>query len=467
MKKMTSFICILLMLAMVLPIFSGCDGGPGQQAEEEGATKIKLWARSFEDWADNLLQEQVDEFNQNMEDGIQIVLQFYGDDNTFDTAIAAGFENDTVADIFMAQYDRIYTYLKAGYIAPVGDYLTEEEQAGYIEAVREYVTYKDPADQTEKMYAMPWYLEPSMMLFYNKEILQQAGVNEAPKTAEELLAACAKVKPLMNSSRNEYVLNIPTNSVELTWTTEGLLENYTGGQAVDATTWTMNRVKQEEAKFADAAKLWYDLSKGGYCPITALTPEGYVDSVDAVCDGKVAMALSGSWAIGRIMNYYPDFADKIGVAPMVGQNDNVGTSCNGGWTYVISAKSDAEKQEKAMTFLKWYLCETENACKYFDAAYYSKSPTRTDVAEYIEQNSSSVNADWIKCVNEVAAQGNMTFGASWSIKVQIGSLFEYMINHAGENKSFNTLFQEKIEEVNTTIDSVTTQPGYVTNPKFN
>ena len=225
MKKMTSFMCVLLMLAMILPIFSGCDGGPGQQVEEEGATKIKLWARSFEDWADNLLQEQVDEFNQNMEDGIQIVLQFYGDDNTFDTAIAAGFENDTVADIFMAQYDRIYTYLKAGYIAPVGDYLTEEEQAGYIESVREYVTYMDPADQTEKMYAMPWYLEPSMMLFYNKEVFQQAGVTEAPKTAEELLAACEKIKPLMDSSRNEYVLSIPTDSVALTWTTEGLLQN--------------------------------------------------------------------------------------------------------------------------------------------------------------------------------------------------------------------------------------------------
>ena len=465
---MKKFLSVLLVLTMILAVFSGCDNPTNTKpAEEENATKIKLWARSFEDWADNLLQKQVDEFNKNLEDGIHIVLQFYGDDNTFDTAIAAGFENDTVADIFMAQYDRIYTYLKAGYIAPVGNYLTEEEQAGYIDAVREYVTFVDPTDQTAKMYAMPWYLEPSMMLYYNKDILQQAGVTEIPETAEELLAACAKIQPLMNSGRNEYVLCIPTNSVELTWTTEGLVQNYTGGQAVDSSTWTMNRVKMEEAKFAEASKLWYELAKGGYCPITALTPEGYVDSVDAICDGKVAMALSGSWGIGRVMNYYPDQADNIGVAPMVGYEDNVGTSCNGGWTYVISAKSDEDKQEKAMTFLKWYLCQTENACKYFDAAYYSKSPTRKDVAQYIEQNSSNVSAEWIKCVNEVAAQGNMTFGASWSIKVQIGSLFEYMINHADEGRSFNTLFKEKIEEVNTTIDTITTQAGYVTNPKFN
>lgn len=467
MKRIISFICALLMLAMLMSVFSGCqsDDGDTKQTEEPGATKVKIWVRSFEDWADNLLQEQVNEFNSIMDDGIQIVLQFYGDDNTYDTAIAAGVENDTVADIFMAQYDRVYTYMKTGYIAPVGDFLTEEEKDGYIDSVREYVSFVDPSDQTEKMYAMPWYLEPSMMLYYNKDILQQAGVTVAPETAAELLEACAKIKPLMQSSRNEYVLAIPTTSVELTWTTEGLLENFTGGQAVDNTTWTINRVKQQPEDFAQVAKLWYDLSKEGYCPVTSLTPEGYVDTVDAICDGKVAMALSGSWGIARIMNYYPEYADQIGVVPMVGETDNTGTSCNGGWTYVLSAKSDAETQEKAMTFLKWYLCRIENSCKYFDAAYYSKSPTRKDVMAYIEENSGNVNPDWIQCVNKVAEEGNMTFGASWSIKVQIGALFEYMINHAKDNKSFETLFQEKIQEVNITIDSITSQAGYVTNPK--
>lgn len=464
---MKKLLAIALLLALALSIFSGCQPADNTQpAEEEGATKIKIWARSFEDWADNLLQQQVDEFNRILDDGIQVVLQFYGDDNTYDTAIASGFENDTVAEIFMAQYDRLINYINAGYIAPVDDYLTTEEKDGYLDTVREYVTFTDSSDGKAKMYAMPWYLEPSMMLYYNKEVFEQAGITEIPETAEELLAACEKIKPLMNSNRNEYVLNIPTTSTELTWTTEGLLENYTGGQAVDATTWTINRVKQDEEKFSQVAKFWYDLAQGGYCPVTALTPEGYVDTVDALCDGKVAMALSGSWGVGRIMNYYPEMADSIGVTAMVGLENNDGTSCNGGWSYVISAKADAEKQEKAMTFLKWYLCRTENACKYFDAAYYSKSPTRTDVKQYIEQNASGVNAEWIACINEAAAQGNMTFGASWSIKVQIGSLFEYMVNNAKGTKSFETLFQEKIEEVNTTIDSITSQAGYVTNPKM-
>lgn len=459
-------VCLLLMLAMILPAFSGCSDSKKSNVEE-GATKIKIWARSFEDWADNLLQEQVDEFNSILDDGIQIELKFYGDDNTYYTAIAAGVENDTVADIFMTQFDQVYTYMKSGYIAPVGDFLTDEEKAGYIDSAREAVTYTDPSDGKDKMWAMPWYLEPTMMLYYNKDLFEQAGITKVPETTEELLAACAKLKPLMNSSRNEYTFLIPTNATELTWSTLGLLDNFTGGQAVDRETWTINRVKENTDDFAEVADFWYELSKNGYSPVAALTPEGYVDCVDAVCEGKAAMAVTGSWGVGRIMNYYPDMADNMGVAKMVGKNDNTATSVNGGWTYVVSGKSSTEKQEKAMTFLRWYLCKAENASKYFDAAYYCKSPTRTDVKEYVEQNADNVNPDWIKCVNDAATEGTMPFEASWSIKSQIGSLFEYMLNHGKDGKSSETLFNEKIDEIISTIDSIISTAGYVTNPKSN
>ena len=204
----------------------------------------------------------------------------------------------------------------------------------------------------------------------------------------------------------------------------------------------------------------------GACPLASLTPEGYFDTIDAVCEGKAAMALCGSWAVGRLMNYYPDMVDEIGVAQMPGKDNNIGTADNGGWTYIISAQSDEEKQEKAMTFLKWYLCQRENACQYFEGAFYSKAATRKDVIEYIEEHAAeSVNPEWIKCVNTAAAQGGTTFAASWSIKVQIGSLLEYMLNHASDNKPFEALFAEKISEVEYTIDSILAQPGYFTNPK--
>ena len=463
-RKIFSIISLILLLVLTLSL-TGCGTSKTTAPVEEDAVEIKLWARSFEDYADNLLMKQVAEFNKDLTDGVQVSLHFYGDDNTYDTAIAAGQENGTVAEVYMAQYDRIITYHKAGYILPIGDYLSDEIKAGYIESIKEDVTYKDPADGEWKMYAMPWYVEPSMMLYYDKAKLREAGVTEIPTTQTGLLEMCAKVSKVMKANLNQYTLIVPTTSVELTWTTFGLLENFTGGQVVDES-WKNSRLDMAEAQFKECASLFYELSKNNYSPIASLTPEGYVDGIDAVCDGKAAMALCGSWGIGRIMNYYPEIADNIGIAAMPGRYNTTGTSCNGGWTYVVSSKCSEEKAQAAAKFLTWYLCKVENACQTFEASFYAKGPTRTDVKEYLNTHAKGVNPDWVALVNEVSSQGVMPPGTSWSVSVQMGSLFEYMLNHAKEGKNFDTLYREKIVEVKDTIESITSQSGYVTNPKL-
>ena len=462
-KKITT---VLLCGVMASATLAGCVG-PSDYPVEEGATVLKLWAHSFEDWADNLLTEQVKEFNSILDDGIQIDLKFYGDDNAYDTAIAAGFENDSVADIFMAQYDRIYTYLKAGYIAPVGDYLTEEEQNDFFDTAREEVTYIDPDDGQEKLYACPWYLEPAMMFFYRKDIFEQAGVDKVPTSWEELYAACDKVAGYMDSSRNQFAISIPTNAVELTWTTYGMIQDTTGGLAVDES-WLNSRVDTNEEGFKHCAEFWYTMSNRTYAPIASLTPEGYTDSVDALCEGKVGMCLSGSWSIGRIYNYYPDAVDKIGVAkmPTMSGDQSGVTSCNGGWTYVMSAKMNESKRELAAQFLRWYFFNPENASRYFDAAYYCKAPTTKSVKDYIEAKDKSINPEWVACVNEVAESSVMAPSCAWAVSNQIGQLFEYMLNHGKEGRTFAALFSEKIAEVKAAIDTTISQPGYEGNPKY-
>ena len=98
-KRFLLFLSFILLAFLVLPFLTGC-GSQKTSMVEEDALEIKLWARSFEDYADNLLQKQVNEFNSDLTDGIQVTLHFYGDDNTYDTAIAAGQENGTVAEAF-------------------------------------------------------------------------------------------------------------------------------------------------------------------------------------------------------------------------------------------------------------------------------------------------------------------------------------------------------------------------------
>lgn len=463
---MKKWIAMLLCGALSVSALAGC-GEKEKYPKEEGATVLKLWVRSFEDWADNLLDKQVREFNSILDDGIQIDLKFYGDDNAYDTAIAAGFENENAPDIFMAQYDRVYTYLKAGYVAPMSDYLTEAELGDFLDSVREDVTYVDPADGKEKMFAYPWLKEPAMMFFYRRDLLEQAGVEKIPTSWAELYDSCSKLAKVMDSKRNQFPLGIPTNAVELTWTTYGIVKNTTGGYAVDDT-WTQSRVGTNEEDFKKCAELWYTLAKKGYSAIANLTPEGYTDISDALCEGKIAMCLGGSWTIARFYNYYPEMIDKLGVAevPTYDGDQSGVTSTNGGWTYVLSGKSGNAKNKLASEFIRWLLCDTENASRYFTAAYNSKAPTTKSLKAYLETNPGEVKPEWVKLVNDVAQKAEPAPRCAWSISNQVGQLFEYMLNHAGENRTFDAMFKEKIKEVKDNIDATISQSGYESNPQI-
>lgn len=449
--------------------FAGCSPEEPEYVEEN-ATVLNLWAHSFEDWADELLTQQVNEFNKIPDDGIQIELRFYGDDNTYDTAIAAGFENDNLADILMAQYDRIYTYLRAGYIAPVQEFLTETEVNDFVDVARDAVTYADPKDGVDKMYAIPWTLEPSMMLFYKKDVFERAGIDKVPASWDELYAACEKIIAAgeVDSRLNQYALGIPTAAGELTWSTYGMLQDVTGGLVVDES-WKKSRLPDNEAGFSKCAEFWYNLSKNKYSPIASMSASGYADVIDAFGDGQLAMTLCGSWGFSRMYQYYPEQIDNLGVAEMpTADGDQSGiTTCNGGWTYVITSKASAEKQRLASQFLRWYLLNTDVSSVYYRETFNSKAPTTKSLMKYLEENPVGGNPEWIALVNKVAEKGIMPPSNAWAVNEQVGQLFEYMLGHAKDDgANFTSLFRSKYDDVKAAVENIISQSTYEGNPKY-
>ena len=180
------------------------------------------------------------------------------------------------------------------------------------------------------------------------------------------------------------------------------------------------------------------------------------------------MCLGGSWTIARFYNYYPEMIDKLGVAevPTYDGDQSGVTSTNGGWTYVLSGKSGNAKNKLASEFIRWLLCDTENASRYFTAAYNSKAPTTKSLKAYLETNPGEVKPEWVKLVNDVAQKAEPAPRCAWSISNQVGQLFEYMLNHAGENRTFDAMFKEKIKEVKDNIDATISQSGYESNPQI-
>ena len=97
MKLLKKFFLILLIVLSTLTIASCKKKNKDDKGNvEEGATKITVYAREFEQWAKEHLQGLVDEFNTNLEDGIQVNVKFYTQD-TYADALTVARETPSIA----------------------------------------------------------------------------------------------------------------------------------------------------------------------------------------------------------------------------------------------------------------------------------------------------------------------------------------------------------------------------------
>jgi len=78
-------------------------------------------------------------------------------------------------------------FIKAGYLLDVTDRVTAEMREGIFPASWNGVT------RNGKIYGMPWLMDVKYFM-YNKDMLQQAGFSEPPKTWEELVEQAKAIK---------------------------------------------------------------------------------------------------------------------------------------------------------------------------------------------------------------------------------------------------------------------------------
>lgn len=456
---MKKLIALLLCLAMLATLFAGCAADPSadvptESVPDDGRTVLTFYAREFEEWANAHVKELVERFNAEQSE-IYVNVKFFTGD-TYSDALTVARENGKAPDVYMLEYGSLTTHAKYGYAAPLDTLLGQETVDDLMENVRDMVTYKG------QVYAYPWVLEPATLLFYRKDILEANGVTKVPETWQELYDACAKIKQTRNLG--QYCLGLPVSSVEYAWITYGMQQNTVGGLAVDDS-WMVSNVEAQGYK--DLCEFFYTIYSNGYAPSAAITSEGYTYIVDALCKDTLAMTFGGSWSIAEIHQYFPEMADKIGVAPIPTRDGNgatTTTSGNGGWTFCISG--DSRKQEAAAKFIKWMLVDdVERAGEYFLKAYNSKAPTNKSLKAYLETAPTTVNAEWIAVVNEVAEKGIPEGQYPWDIAYAVGQMFETMqISHSAG--TFEEVYAHALSTAKNTIDSVMSRVSYEGNPKY-
>src|SRR5512139_784381 len=118
---------------------------------------------------------------------IKVVMEYVGYDYVHDKIVTGMAATPPAYDAAMIDVIWPDEFIKAGYLLDVTNRITPDMKAGMFPAAWNGVT------RNGKVYGMPWLMDVKYFM-YNKDILQQAGFNEPPKTWEELVAQSQAIK---------------------------------------------------------------------------------------------------------------------------------------------------------------------------------------------------------------------------------------------------------------------------------
>lgn len=116
------------------------------------------------------------------ETGINVEVELLGWSDMFQKLTISFATENPEYDVCYVPTNWLYKYASNNYLEPLNDRITPEMSEQYISDWKEIVSYKG------KIYGLPKVVGPRIM-YYNKEILQEAGIEKIPSTWDELVEA--------------------------------------------------------------------------------------------------------------------------------------------------------------------------------------------------------------------------------------------------------------------------------------
>lgn len=313
---------ILLVLTMVLGLFVGCgnkDVNSDDQTDQEVADKdnteaevtdsedsddkekeeVVLWYLWTGVEGENL-EKIVDEFNNN-QDKYEVKGLSVPDVQKVTVAISSG-EGPDITDDFS---NNVASYAEKGIMEPLDKYIKDSgyDTSDFVPAALETCQYND------ETYALPIGMN-LMMLFYNKQLFKEAGIEEPPKTDEELLDCAIKLTKV-NDDKSIDVLGFPdfpfvyyVNPMSFAL----------GGQFASEDGKTLTPNNEGTIRALDILVEYRE--KFGLDNVIKFQSSGkYLDPTDPFISGKQAMRIDGPWLGHNIKNVIKADVD-YGVVPL-------------------------------------------------------------------------------------------------------------------------------------------------------
>lgn len=224
------------------------------------------------------------------------------------------------------------------------------------------------AKYRDNLYAVPVYSDGGL-LFYRKDLLQAAGITDAPKTWDDMKADCDKVKALPGNGnlgcyagQYDKYEGLTCNFSEAVQSAGGAILDKSGKPTVDT------------AAAKDGLNFLVNGVKTGEIPQAAVTYQEE-PSRRAFQDGELLFLRNWPYVYAKAAatDGSSKIAGKFDVAPLPGK-DGPGVSTLGGHNFAISAF--AEHKATALDFIKFF---TSQDAEKSNLLATSQAPTRTNL----------------------------------------------------------------------------------------
>ena len=355
---------------------------------DEEKTVINIWSKDRHD-AD-YVQKKVDEYNENNTDNIEVNYQLYTDNYT--QAVDMAVQSGEMPDILVFQDQMFDKYIGEDQWADLYEFMDDDMKEMFKDVIHEGYNEFDG-----KLYFIPT-TGTTCRLFYNKEIFDRVGIENPPRTLEEMVEDAKLITAeLAGEGIYGFAENMKSASSGLNRSMIVGLQRETGAPMG----YDFEKGEYDFTTWADELKLWTELLSDE-CAFPGCESLDIDPLRTQFAAGKIGMYMSYSHAEpGVYANQFPMDSDKWDCAPIptaggkeLGKQYFSGTS-----SYLLNAKS--ENLEKAYKVYHDIFTTEDYLVGYYEGGYgVSIIPA---ILEKAEPSDDFKNKEWLKINPETDA----------------------------------------------------------------
>lgn len=331
---------------------AGCGGGGGGGSGEFTFTFGPDSSGSLQALVDRFNTEYEGQYTANYREMPADTGQYF---DQMRTELQAG-----SSDVALIGGDVIWPaqFAAPGYIIDLSDRFTEEDRAAFLEGPVESCTVEGG------VYGVPWFTDAGM-LYYRRDLLEQAGFSEPPQTWEELKQ---QARAVQQNSGTQYGFVFQGSDYE-GGVVNGLEYIYShGGQVLEDG--SSDQVIIDSPESVEGLSMERSMVEDGIAP-QAVSTYTEQEAQTTFLNGDAVFCRNWPYLYALISN--PDESsittDQVGVAPLPAGEGGESVSGLGGWNFYINAAADPEAQDAAYEFIRFATSEEQQKQRALDGSF--------------------------------------------------------------------------------------------------